>query len=333
MARPLRIEYPGAKYHITSRGIDRRKIFNEEEDYQHLVKLLKEGADFYKVEVIAYCLMSNHFHFLLQTKEANLSRFMQRLNVAYTRYFNYKNNRVGPLMQGRYKAIIVGSDEYFLTLSRYLHLNPVKVKAQREKSAGEQRQFLRQYPWSSYLEVIEPKKRSEYLASERVLECVGGDNEKGRKRYEEFVFEGIGREIANPLEQVRYQFLLGTDNFIGEIKEKFIRGKDLKGYLPKTRQIKAVNIKKIVLEVAKAYGVKAEEILLKRSKHKEARKVLIELSYRYCLFDRSLKELGAELGGISGSGIVRVHERLTEIMKKDKKLRARVVNLAQIICQ
>lgn len=145
MVRPLRIEYPGAIYHITSRGIDRRKIFNEDEDCRHLVQLLKEGADFFRVEVIAYCLMSNHFHFLLQTKEANLSRFMQRLNVAYARYFNYKYKRVGPLMQGRYKAIVVGSEEYFLKLSRYIHLNPIKVKGVREKSRSEQRIFLRKY--------------------------------------------------------------------------------------------------------------------------------------------------------------------------------------------
>ncbi len=88
MSRPLRIEYPGAIYHITSRGIDRRSIFSGDKDYEHLIQLLREGADFYKEEVIAYCLMPNHFHFLLCTKQANLSRFMQRLNSAYTRYYN-----------------------------------------------------------------------------------------------------------------------------------------------------------------------------------------------------------------------------------------------------
>src|ERR1035437_1158655 len=108
MSRPLRIEYEGAIYHVTSRGIDRRVIFNDEEDNQRFIQLMKEGADFFSVDVISYCLMNNHFHILLRTREANLSRYMQMLNVAYTRHFNHKYKRVGPLMQGRYKAIIVG---------------------------------------------------------------------------------------------------------------------------------------------------------------------------------------------------------------------------------
>jgi len=333
MARPLRIEYPGAIYHVTSRGIDRRKIFNEDKDCRHLVHLLKEGADFFRVEVIAYCLMSNHFHFLLQTKEANLSRFMQRLNVAYTRYFNYKYNRVGPLMQGRYKAIIVGSEEYFLNLSRYIYLNPIKVKEVRAKSRNEKRIFLRRYKWSSYSEVLEPKKRSKYLKSERVLEYVGGDNEKGRKGYEEFVLEGISREISNPMDELRYQFLLGSDKFIEQIKANFIKDKDLKPFLPENREIKQQSIKKIAEVVAKEYGVKAEEILVMRSKHKQARKVLIELSYKFCLVNKSLKELGRELGGISGPGIVRVHERLRNELGKDNQLMNKITKLAKAICQ
>ena len=333
MARPLRIEYPGAIYHITSRGIEKRKIFNEDKDCRHLVQLLKEGADFFRVEVIAYCLMSNHFHFLLQTKEANLSRFMQRLNVAYTRYFNYKYKRVGPLMQGRYKAIVVGAEEYFLNLSRYIHLNPVKVKGIREKSVSEQRIFLRKYKWSSYSEVLELKKRSKYLKSERVLEYVGGDNERGRKRYEEFVMEGMMREILNPMDELKYQFLLGSDKFIEQIKVRFIKDKDLKPFFPQIREIKRQSIKKIAGVVAKAYGVRAEEILVMRSKHKEARKVLIELSHRFCLINKSLRELGRELGGISGSGIVRVHERLKNKIDKDKQLKDKISKLAKLICQ
>ncbi len=88
MSRPLRIEYAGALYHVISRGIDRRVIYKDVQDYQHFIQLLKEGADFFNTEVISYCLLSNHFHLLLRTREANLSRFMQRLNVAFTRYFN-----------------------------------------------------------------------------------------------------------------------------------------------------------------------------------------------------------------------------------------------------
>lgn len=331
MARPIRVEYAGAIYHITSRGIDRREIFKEDEDRQQLVQLLKEGADFFRVEVIAYCLMGNHFHFLLETKEANLSRFMQRLNVAYTRYYNYKYNRVGPLMQGRYKAIVVGSDEYFLTLSRYIHLNPVKIKGIKEKSEVEQKLILRKYKWSSYAEILEPRKRSRYFKCARVLDYVGGDNEKGRKEYERYVSEGMTGKTINPMEDIKYQFLLGSDKFIEHIKERFIKDNESEPLTPQMREIKQKPTEKILRVVAKEYGVKESELLVSRSRHKEARQVLIELSYRYCLFNKSLRELGKELGGISGSGVARVHERVNKRIKEDKQLEGRISKLAKLL--
>jgi REP element-mobilizing transposase RayT len=174
MARPLRIEYPGAIYHITSRGIDKREIFSDEKDNQRYIQLLKEGADFYRVEVISYCLMTNHLHLLLCTPKANLSRFMQRINVAYTRYFNHKYKRVGPLVQGRYKAILVGSDEYFLVLSRYIYLNPIKLKKYDRMSRAEKELLLSRYKWSSYGSVLEPGARSGYFKCEKVLDFTGG---------------------------------------------------------------------------------------------------------------------------------------------------------------
>ena len=141
---------------------------------------MKEGADFYRVEVISYCLMGNHFHFLLCTQKANLSRYMQRLNVAYTRYFNVRYKRVGPLLQGRYKAILVGSDEYLQVLSRYIHLNPVKIRSGVKKSKEEQQLLLKKYCWSSYPAVLDEKKRSKYFKCERALGNFGGDTPGSR---------------------------------------------------------------------------------------------------------------------------------------------------------
>ena len=332
MSRPLRIEYPGALYHITSRGIDRREIFRDDKDREHFVQLLKEGADFYKVEVMAYCLMPNHFHFLLSTKKPNLSRFMQRMNTAYTRYFNYKYKRVGPLMQGRYKALLVGSPEYVVTLSRYIYLNPVKVKPIAKKSQAEQEVLLRGYKWSSYAGVLNPKKRSRYFHGERVLDFVGGDNEAGRKRYEAYVLAGI-RTTENPMSEVKSQFLLGSEEFIKQIRKTYLTGKDLKQFKPQFREIRQATIAELAGKVAAEYGVNPPELLEARSKHKEARKVLIELSYRLCLEHKTLREIGRELGGISGAGIARVHERLQEAIKKDINLRERIEKISALICQ
>ena len=131
MARQLRIEYPGAWYHVTSRGNERGSIFRLDKDRTRFLKTVAESAELFRVEVHCYVLMSNHFHFLLRTLESNLSRFMQRFNTAYTRYFNLRHRRSGHLYQGRYKAIVVEADEYLLEVSRYLHLNPVKLKKNR----------------------------------------------------------------------------------------------------------------------------------------------------------------------------------------------------------
>lgn len=333
MARPLRIEYPGALYHITSRGIDRRDIFKDDNDRERFVRLLQEGVDFYRVEVIAYCLMSNHFHFLICTKKANLSRFMQRLNVAYTRYFNLKYRRVGPLMQGRYKAILVGSNDYFLTLSRYICLNPVKTVAASKLSKADQERLLLNYRWSSLPGLLDPGKRKKYLQCEQVLDLVGGDNEKGRTGYKEYVLEGITEDSENPMSELHCQFLLGSKEFIARTKDTYFKTKDLKPFLPSVRKINQITVEEIAAVVANEYRIRPQELVAARSPHKEARKVLIELAYRLCLANSTLKELGKELGGISGPGIVRVHERLQDRIKTDAEYCHKIIKLEKSFCQ
>ena len=142
MVRPLRIEYPNAWYHVTSRGVARSEIFRDDKDRKRFLKILEESVDAFNVEVHCYVLMSNHFHFLLKTPEGNLSRFMQRFNTAYTTYFNLRHRRSGHLYQGRYKAILVEADEYLLELSRYIHLNPVRLEKYRDSSLEEKGEVL-----------------------------------------------------------------------------------------------------------------------------------------------------------------------------------------------
>ena len=166
MARPLRVEMAGGHYHVICRGIERRKVFCEEADHQKFVKILGDVATVFRWRVHAWVLMGNHFHLLLQTTEANLSRSMQRLNQLYAAYFNHRYRRVGPLWQGRFKAVVVDWDDAGLEVSRYVHLNPVRVRAlglsraQREDRAHgpeqprdqaairERLKVLWEYPWS-----------------------------------------------------------------------------------------------------------------------------------------------------------------------------------------
>lgn len=140
MPRPLRLEFPGACYHVLSRGNERKDIFRSPEDYELFLVLLKDCADRFDFLVHAWCLMPNHFHLLIETNDSNLSHAMKRLLGVYTMRFNSKYHRHGHLFQGRYKAIVVDKDNYFLQLSRYIHLNPVKAKLARAPE---------DYRWSS----------------------------------------------------------------------------------------------------------------------------------------------------------------------------------------
>lgn len=132
MARPLRIQFPGAFYHVTCRGNEHRQIFRHSDDQLRFLQLLRESLETYRVILYAYVMMSNHFHLVVQTVCANLSEFMRRFNICYTRWFNYHHRTCGHLYQGRYKAYLVDADNYLLQLSRYVHLNPVRVATRRK---------------------------------------------------------------------------------------------------------------------------------------------------------------------------------------------------------
>lgn len=128
MSRPLRIEVPDAWYHVMNRGLRRQPVFSDVEDYQIFLETLRESCERFGVSLGAYCLMPNHYHLLVHTPNANLSRFMRHVNGVYTQRFNRKNSKDGPLFRGRYRALVVDADEYLLQLVRYIHLNPVKAK-------------------------------------------------------------------------------------------------------------------------------------------------------------------------------------------------------------
>jgi REP element-mobilizing transposase RayT len=141
MARPLRIEYPGAFYHVTSRGNKQRDVFKSQRDREKFLSYLGSATERYGAVIHSYCLMNNHYHLLLETPGGNLSQIMRHVNGAYTTYFNVKRKRSGHLFQGRYKSILVEADSHAKELSRYIHLNPVRAKMVVHP---------KEHPWSSY---------------------------------------------------------------------------------------------------------------------------------------------------------------------------------------
>jgi len=150
MARPLRLAFEGAIYHVMARGNERGAIFRLNTDRLRFIDKLGESAESFQVRIYAYALMLNHWHGLIETPRGNLSAFMQQFNTSYTVYYNTRHQRVGHLYSGRYKSPLVKGDEYLLRLSRYIHLNPVRVATRAETPVAEKVERLRAYRWSSY---------------------------------------------------------------------------------------------------------------------------------------------------------------------------------------
>lgn len=221
MARPLRIQYPGALYHVTCRGNARKGIFADDVDRQAFLTLLNRSREIYLVTLYAYVLLDNHFHLLLATPRGNLAEFMRHFNISYTGYFNRRHERVGHLFQGRYKSVLVEQETYLSIVSRYIHLNPIRVQEFNQSSARQKAARLLGYSWSSLPGYLEPDLGQTCIDRSPVLAEYGGDNAQGRAAY----WRQIKNDIENSLDiksDLVGQSLLGSNVFIEQIKAEFL---------------------------------------------------------------------------------------------------------------
>ncbi|MBF0217542.1 MAG: transposase [Candidatus Omnitrophica bacterium] len=225
MSRPLRIEYPGAMYHVTSRGNEKKDIFYSPRDKDKFLEIISSSHDKFKIILHSFCLMTNHYHLLIETTKANLSKCMQFINSAYTNYFNKKRARYGHLFQHRYTGILVEEESYLIRLSRYLHLNPVRAKMSKKPE---------DFKWSSYKYFLNNKEFPDFLDIDRTLRFFDNDP----LRYKEYVEEGLSGEIDNPLIDTFAGAILGRKEFIETVKKKYIAAGDIKYRdLPSLRMI------------------------------------------------------------------------------------------------
>jgi REP element-mobilizing transposase RayT len=311
MARPLRLEFEDAIYHLLGRGNARQRIFASERDQLEFLKLLKASARRFEVSILSFVLMGNHFHLLAQTRRANLSRWMHWLMVSYTVYFNWRHGRSGHLFQGRYKSFLVEGGEYLLGLSRYLHLNPVRGAVLGTGTPAQRRDRLRAYQWSSYGGYAGLHKPFDFVEEELVLGELQASRKSERLRYRRFVEEGLVREIENPFEAVQWQAILGSDGFARKIQDR------LQGLARHGREVTAVRrgAKRVLpLEVirfvAKNYGV-PENSLAERGCHGlEARNVAMALVWERCAL--SLREIGQMFGGIDYAAVAQRIRRINK---------------------
>lgn len=306
MSRPLRISYPGAFYHITSRGNEKKAVFKSKKDREKFLEYFESANKRYGAVIHAYCLMDNHYHILLETPLGNLPKIMAHINGAYTNYFNAKWERSGHLFQGRYKSILVEADEYAKELSCYIHLNPVRAKIVKIPQG---------YEWSSYSYFIGIKKAPEWLKMDFILDCFGKKLPDSQHNYRSFVSAFINGEYESPLKVANSSTILGGKDFINFIREEYLTDKKNEKDLPALKILRQkITIEEIIHEVDKK---------IKNNK-KLSRKVKIYLCRRYT--PERLDDIG-EYFGIGGSGVSKIWRRISDKIKKDKKLRMAVNKL------
>lgn len=199
MARPLRIEFPGAIYHVIVRALGGRRgqrnlLFEDDRDRSRFLERLGERVELFEIRLYAFALMDNHAHLVLETPRANCSAFMQALSTAYTVYFNLRHERHGHLLDGRFRARLVERDDYLLALSRYVHLNPAKTGKIKNRPLEERVRHLRRYRWSSYTSYIGLTHPVEFVDYGPLLAQVGGRHRDRVQRYQEFVEAGLAED-------------------------------------------------------------------------------------------------------------------------------------------
>ena len=300
MARPLRVEMADGVYHVTSRGLERRHIVRDDGDRQRWLHLLGEVAGRRGWRVLAWALMTNHFHLFVRTPEPDLSAGLHDLNSAYATGFNRRHRRRGPLYQGRFKAVLVEREGHYWELSRYVHLNPVRAGIVADAE---------DYAWSSFAAYVGRATPPDWLAWQEVLGEYGRTLRGARRAYRAFVSAGAASKLANPLDGAVAGTLLGSDGFVQRMK-RWLQDRLPDGEVPAARQLRrAAPIDDIVACVCRVYGVSPGALAERGRHHNEARQAAIYLCRR--LTRTPVAQIGARFGGVHASRVTHIVDAVT----------------------
>lgn len=319
MSRPLRIEFANAWYHILNRGRRGEPIFTGNRDYIEFIELLKDACGMWNMRVAAYCLMPNHYHLLVQTPEANISRCMRHLDGVYTQRFNRYHECDGPLFRGRYKSILVDADQYLLQLVRYIHRNPLKAGLTER---------LGYYAWSSHKGYLSRDEKWNWLYKDFVFSMLSKNKDDRIKNYRQFIAMGDEEDISYVLDKKKWPAILGSKDFINKVKARFFSEKT-DDEVPQSREL-APEVDQIKKAVCKHYGVDEKELLIsQRGSFNEPRNMAIYLTRR--LRGDGLKQIGEQFQVKKYSSVSSVIERMNAAMANDRKLRDRLENLVTVM--
>ena len=315
----MRIEYPGAWYHVMNRGRRSEVTFPEYKDYSRFINLLIESCELWNIHISAYCLMPNHYHLLIHTPDGNLSRCMRHINGVYTQRYNKAHGSDGPLFRGRFKSILVEGDPYLLQLVRYIHRNPLRANLTNN---------LGNYKWSSHIGYTSKAKKWDWLHKDFILSMLTSDPASQISAYKHFVSMEESEKLLGVLESSKWPPFLGGKKFLDWVKKAFFENKrekevpDSVHLAPDMSQIKAV--------VCDYYRIH-ESILHKKQRGvtNEPRDVAIYLARM--LRQVGLRGIGENFGLSNYSSVSTVIDRVKSQIDNNRIFRSQVEEIKQKI--
>lgn len=310
MARPLRIQFPHAVYHVTARGNERKAIVQDDDDRVRFIQTVAAMVEQYQVLCHAWVLMDNHYHLLIETPQANLSRAIRHLNGVYTQAYNRRHHRVGHLFQGRFTAILVEKEAYLLELCRYVVLNPVRAGIVKHP---------KEWSWSSYRATAGEERIPEGLTVDWLLGQWGRQRGRAQSAYRQFVREGIHRQ-ERPWSDLKGQVYLGSEGFLKNVQARLTGREDAEIPMIQKQPARA-DIEEILRQVVRNYGKSEQEVTQPTRRPSEARQAAIYLARR--VGGLELKEI-AKLFGMGYTGISRRVSEMAKRMEEDKQFRKKI---------
>jgi putative transposase len=300
MARPLRIEYPGAWYHVMNRGRRKEEIFFGDKDRELFIKVLGECSGLFSLEIHAYSLMPNHYHLLVHTPKGNLSRAMRHLNGVYTQRINARHKFEGSLFKGRFKSILIEEEAYFLELLRYIHHNPVKAKLTTD---------LEEHKWTSHRAYMREKERPDWLITEAALLRFGKHMNKAKRELDAFVKKEVPADLEKVLDRIKWPALLGGKGFKERIRN-MIQGKaiDIREVPQQKKVRQQYTAKDVRTRITESLSWDKDFLISRRKRetvpHKKA---FVYVCREYLQITSS--DIRRELGDISFAAITKYHKQ------------------------
>jgi len=336
MPRPLRIEYPGACYHVMSRGNARLPVLRQDADKALLLDRLVHYAGLFHVEIRAYCIMDNHVHMHVRTLEGNLGASMRSFLTSFTNSYNRRHDSCGHVFQGRYKAFLIEDTRQYRTkVTSYIHLNPARVSSLADAPLDVRHRAALDYPWGSYGQILGVRPCPGWLDRKSVLRGWGSSLAEQRRAYRDGIESQLRNETHEPETDAAARAVLGSERFV----ERMRRGlDDLKGNLDVRRESTQhrhlsswLSLDDVINAVRKTYGTSRQALLRRHHRGCEGRQVLLYLAATHCRGRYSLAEIGQALGPISLAAVSNARIIMLRRMHRDPALGRRVGALSSTL--